>query len=259
MKLFWTCQTFLTKGLSACWTHTARQVDWSNHLRASRFKTGIQNGRASGGRCCVRAGVGGFWILYSNFPYLYSCDPQSRFPKNNSTASTSIFHKCLLLTSRSIWISFTYKKFFRMDAGGWWIFRVGGVIKLFGRAGTGGWVWNLSGGCGRVMKNFLRAGAGRVTRSAALLVTFFCDIKCFAFFQIEGWWDPTSKEGFGLEYLYQPKKARFSSNSIFKLRSSTFYLQTALFTFYLQTAFFKFYLQASISVLLSPKCSIASH
>ena len=66
MKLFWTCQTFLTKGLRG-----ARQVDWSNHLRASRFKTGIQNGRASGGRCCVRTGVGGFWILYSNFPYLY--------------------------------------------------------------------------------------------------------------------------------------------------------------------------------------------
>ena len=65
-----------------------------------------------------------------------------------------------------------------------------------------------------------------------------------------------------------PKKARFSSNSIFKLRSSTFYLQTALFKFYLQTAFFKiylqtaffkFYLQPSISALLSPDSSISSH
>ena len=45
-------------------------------------------------------------------------------------------------------------------------------------------------------------------------------------------------EDFRLKRLYQPKKALFS-----KLRSSTFYLQTALFKFYLQTAFLKIYLQ----------------
>ena len=59
-----------------------------------------------------------------------------------------------------------------------------------------------------------------------------------------------------LSAITNQKKVRFSSNSIFKLHSSTFYLQTALLKFYLQTvffkiylqtAFFKFYLQASIS------------
>ena len=104
-------------------------------------------------------------------------------------------------------------------------------------------------------------------------------IKCFAFFQIEGWWDPRAWSALWKNYA-QHRRLRQNSlpNEDFRLerlyhseKSSLFFkfnLQTSLFKFYLQTALFKFYhknctlqilFSTSISALLSSDCLISSY